>query len=334
MIIDVDGLVIYQDLWSLEQERFGESGQLQVIGWNGLYQSSKYYFLACDLCSKDLELFPTGIFKSMRSDLVRGTIPCGCGKLPKWSKEQWEIRATRASDSKNLTFKGFVGDWLGKLTKVSLECNVHGEWCTGSLDTLVNRKNSCPGCRTDKVRVLKLKPDSLMIQSFMESGVFPEGTRFWRSNRKTLQGAKVYWHSYCPECQTESESFCGDLQAGKRSCQCSRLAQKECYINLIQDEDNILAIKFGIASISERRLKSQNKSSIYSVSPYITYKFPTATSCRNAERECKRSLICGVMTRYEMPDGFTETTYPYNIEHIIKIYQKYGGVMIMQKEEQ
>ena len=32
-----------------------------------------------------------------------------------------------------------------------------------------------------------------------------------------------------------------------------------------------------------------------------------------------------------MPDGWTETTYPYNIDKIIEIYEKHGGVRIWDR---
>lgn len=47
-----------------------------------------------------------------------------------------------------------------------------------------------------------------------------------------------------------------------------------------------------------------------------------------AEAECKRELVCRILSKTEMPDGWTETTYCHNIEAIEAIYIKYGGTKI------
>lgn len=47
-----------------------------------------------------------------------------------------------------------------------------------------------------------------------------------------------------------------------------------------------------------------------------------------AERECKEQLECGVVLKRDMPDGWTETTYVYNLEKIVEIYERNGGVKV------
>lgn len=44
-----------------------------------------------------------------------------------------------------------------------------------------------------------------------------------------------------------------------------------------------------------------------------------------AERECLQELECGVVLKRDMPDGYTETTWYYNLEKIIQIYERNGG---------
>lgn len=69
-------------------------------------------------------------------------------------------------------------------------------------------------------------------------------------------------------------------------------------------------------------------SSPLDVSQYKVYQFTTKQQCLSAERECKETLECEIVERSDMPDGYTETTYPYNVDSIIRIYEKHGGVEI------
>lgn len=55
--------------------------------------------------------------------------------------------------------------------------------------------------------------------------------------------------------------------------------------------------------------------------------FPDKQSCLKAERECLQELDCGVLSREEMPDGYTETTDASNLVKIENIYRRNGGLM-------
>jgi hypothetical protein len=43
---------------------------------------------------------------------------------------------------------------------------------------------------------------------------------------------------------------------------------------------------------------------------------------------CKKELETGIIPKQELPDGYTETTYIYNLDKIKQIYMEYGGVEI------
>ena len=93
------------------------------------------------------------------------------------------------------------------------------------------------------------------------------------------------------------------------------------------DGETCIAIKFGIANNSFQRLKSQNRRSVYQINNHLIYKFPNIDSCKSAEKECKAVLVCGVVSRSDVPDGHTETTYSNNLERVVEIYEKHGGVV-------
>ena len=173
------------------------------------------------------------------------------------------------------------------------------------------------------------KPDDVMIASFHEAKAFHPDTKFWRSERLDGRGYTSYWHMSCPECGEVGESTTGHLQAGCRPCACSPMRQQECYINWVVDEhNNAVGIKFGIARDSKQRIKNQNRQSVYEVRQHQVYHFPSVASCKQAERECKKELETGVVLKRDMPDGWTETTWSYNIGKVKSIYERNGGVLV------
>jgi hypothetical protein len=323
-IVGEEGL--QQDEWSLSKPSFGEEGQLEVVGWSGRQGTGKLYIVKCNKCSQDAELFGGGYFKRTKSDLVNGQVPCGCSRRISWSKAQYIVRCKRKAKELGYTFLGFVGEWKGQKTKIKMLCEKHGEWSSGVIANLINVDQGCPGCKADTVAKAMTKPDDRMICSFLASGAFHPDTKFWRSDRPDSKGYKPYWYMSCPECGEIGESFSGDLQQGKRPCACSKQRQKEGYINFVMDNDILIAIKFGIAHNSDRRIKEQIRNNTLSITNKFIYLFPSVTSCKKAERECKQELQCGILSLVEMPDGYTETTWAYNLEKIIEIYKRNGGI--------
>lgn len=320
---------LQQDEWSLSKPVFGDEGQLEVVGHNGGLGNKKYYVLRCSNCSQDNQLFGDGYFKSLKGALVRGVVPCGCSKKPQRSKEQLAVLCSRKAEHRGYTFLGFAGVWKGAYTKIKMSCNKHGEWSSGIINTLINTgRYGCPECRNEAAVQASMKPDDEMVASFHKSGAFHPDTKFWRSDRKTAQGRKSYWFMSCPECGETCEAVSYGLQKGCRPCACSVHRQQECYINwLLDDHNTTVAIKFGIANNSKRRIKSQNRHSAYTLKQHSVYVFPDIVSCKKAERECKKELECGIVLKRDMPDGWTETTWLYNLEKIKSIYEKHGGVI-------
>ena len=139
---------------------------------------------------------------------------------------------------------------------------------------------------------------------------------------------------HCDECSKDIDLFGqGNFVTTKRTllrgglpCNCKRNRQQQAYINLIKDGDLVIAVKFGIANNAKNRIRSQITNSVYSVVNHAVYEFPSRLLCLRAERECKQTLVCGVITKLEMKDGYTETTQPSNLNSIIEIYERNGGV--------
>lgn len=320
-VINTNGL--QQDDYSQSGITFGSTGQLSIVGHDGGKSWNKYYILKCSKCSQDSDLFGEGYFRGQKGSIIKGRIPCGCSNNHQWSQEQYSVRCSRKAKELGYTFLGFVGEWKGYVTKIEMLCDKHGKWDSCIINNLINNGYGCPGCRTDTIT----KPEGVMIQSFIDSGAFHPDTEFYRSKRRNKSGRDVYWYVYCPECGEVGEATSGHLQRGSRPCFCSPNRQQECYINWLIDEHNTaVAIKFGIAIDSNRRAKSQNSRSVYTIRQHAVYTFQDIPSCKKAERACLQELECGIVLKRDMPDGYTETTWVYNLEKIIEIYERNGGI--------
>lgn len=310
---------------------FGKHDHLQVVGWSGKQHNHRLYVVRCLICSSsDPELFGDGLFKSLKVNLMKGQLPCGCAKSVRYTEKQYNILCSRVAKDLGYIFMGWAGEYKSLKTKLNLQCVKHGTWQTGSIHSLVLNKSGCPSCRTDALRNSRVKPDDVMIASFFASGAFHPDTKFWRSDRKTKQSRAIFWNVYCPTCDTTSETQSDSLQLGKQPCACSRHSQKEAYINIVYDGSFPVALKFGISKSSETRVKNQNRQSLYRVENHTVFRFEDAAHCKASERECKQQLTCGILSKHEMPDGWSETTYLNNIDKIKQIYLKYGGAEVYE----
>jgi hypothetical protein len=321
-LLDKNGL--RQDEWSLTVPKFGKDGQLTVIGWSGKTSTNtKYYILRCLFCVNDSELCGDGIFRARKSDLKQGKLPCLCAKSPRYTEAQYTILLHRVSNSMGYSFIQFIDGCVSNSSKIEINCKKHGAWIT-TISQLVNKCAGCRKCYDEKIAEHKRKPDDDMIISFLATDAFHPETKFWRSERKNGLGWKVYWNLFCPECGEVGESTGSDLVKGHRPCACSPMRQKLAYINIIHCNDSKY-VKFGVAIDTKRRTKRQNRMSKYNIQECIVYEFESVFSCRSAERECLQELECSVLSKAEVPDGYTETTYFYNIDRIIEIYKRNGG---------
>ena len=325
-LIDENGL--HQDEWSLNKPRFGKDEQLEVIGWSGKSSSNnKLYVLKCSKCSQDQELFGEGYFKALKGHLTLGKLPCGCSLAPRWTRHQYTILCRRKAERINKTFLGFTGDWKGAFTKLVLSCQEHGEWDTFPINTLLNSNQSCPKCGDIVAMNKTRKSDSVMIQRFLDSGAFHPETKFWRVDRRDSAGKLQYWGVLCPICNEYGEATASGLKQGKVPCGCSKHRQKYAYINYLLDDNPLpVAIKFGISGKAFARIREQMICSVYDVVQHSLYLFPDANSCKKAERDCKKEFECGVVLKRDFRDGYTETTWPHNLNKIIEIYERNGGI--------
>jgi hypothetical protein len=327
----------YSDFDKIETDefvgtRFGKENQLEVIGWSGKSATSKMYVVKCSICEKDPELYGDGLFRSIKSSLILGQVPCGCSVSARRDERYYKIVCQRKAGELGYVFHGWAGEFTDRKTKLSLECKTHGIWSSGIINNFINRNVGCPGCRFEAVGKRASKPDEEFVRDFFATGSFSEGTTFARSTTEDFKGHRPYWKVFCPDCLQNVEARSATLMKGNRSCGCAKQRQTEAYINLIKDNDNIIAIKFGISNNSLIRVSQQQRVSGLDVVLHKVYKFPNISDCKAAERECINTLTCGVVDRQLLPDGYSETTYPHNIEDIVEIYEKFNGSLMKGTE--
>lgn len=122
--------------------------------------------------------------------------------------------------------------------------------------------------------------------------------------------------------------------SGRGCSLCAGNTQQQCYINAVCDGATPVALKVGIANNSKVRLKFQNQKNLLQMQQIAVYKFPTVADCKNAERICLLELNCGILSRRELKDGWTETVALTDYDKVVSIYERFGGVRVDTFEEE
>lgn len=115
------------------------------------------------------------------------------------------------------------------------------------------------------------------------------------------------------------------INSGSVCPACSVGMQNYAYVNIVEGTS---AVKFGISLDPKKRLVRPSRRSPHKITPLWVFKFNDVGSCKKAEQECKSTLQCSVLSKVDMPDGYTETTWDYNLDKIKEIYKKHGGVEV------
>lgn len=216
--------------------KFGPENQLEVVSSTGKSnnQRNTIYMAYCRICAEDSEMFADGLFKTTKARVKLGNLPCACNKFYRSTPAQYTIRVNRDCTRRNYTFHGYAGgEKPDKYTKLDLSCKDCGNsWDTTNLSSFLGGVG-CPECGEESSRLSVTHEDSTMIAKFMQTGAFPSGSIFKRSNRLDSRGCRDYWDFICPVCV--EDDYCkagvsepafsassGDLKSGKVPCRCSK----------------------------------------------------------------------------------------------------------------
>jgi hypothetical protein len=304
-------------------EKFG-TGNLEIVGYfkdEAKSHRAYEYIVKCSVCENDSELFGGGYFRCIYNNLVKGRIPCGCSYNYRKSDNQLELLLKRSlEDTPHLSFTSLGGLCGVGRSKVLLLCEHHGEFETGVVNVLHRGIKGCLSCRTDSSANSKRLPDEQLVERFMQTGKFTTNTVFTRSKTN-------HWNTFCPTCQETNESHVSALLKGCLPCSCFLVNQRYAYLNKFSFADEAY-LKFGISCMPDSRQRQQELASGLNLSRVCTYIFEDNKSCRQAEKECKFLIETGVVGEDIFPDGYTETTYVFNLDKIKEVYKKHGGVEV------
>lgn len=305
---------------------FGQHGQLEVVAWCGERNGgNKIYTIFCSHCANDEELYGLGLFLLTKSKVLRGDIPCGCSKNEKPTQAQWEVKVRRLANERGYSFLGWYGGFDGVNSKLLLLD------CRYGLSNSLKLRSFLRGCdcllrKPGKITENNRQEDSAAVSDFKSTGSFHPATSFARIDRLDKNGFKVYWSVCCFVCGETYEATGGNLKRGCRGCKCSKHKPTIAYINAVGDK----FIKFGITSNNPKlRMYNQSRMCCLKISNLGSWRFDDVSACRAAEQECIRTLETGVITKSQMQDGYTETTYAYNLQEVVDIYEKFGGIEVL-----
>ncbi|WCO82094.1 hypothetical protein vBPpSSYP_112 [Pseudomonas phage vB_PpS_SYP] len=272
------------------------------------------YIVHCNVCSNDSQLFGNGNFLISSKGIGKGSKPCGCADKPLWNEDQYQVMMNRVAEDNGYSFVGWNGEFCGSKSRVVMSCLDHGDWSSSSIHDYKRYSVSCPKCPTHFVGNQKID-DDILIDRFLSTGVFAEGTRFTRSDERALSGFRIFWTVDCGLCKETYKSKMTDLVRGITRCSCEhrRFRQRELYLLRISDDSGkVLAMKYGIANDHKERIGGIRRSTKLNVDIEEIYKFNTFSDCIGAETAISRKFGGSFLSRETMKSGWTETL-PYSM---------------------
>lgn len=205
--------------------------------------------------------------------------------------------------------------------------------CTGVFKSKSNKlKNGELPCRCSKTPTYTREQLEWLIKKELNSRTTVLTFVRW-DNQKNFS-KRSYFYFNCPE-HGETRVQVNNFLSQHTGCGgCRGKTQQECYINLVLDTDFPVAIKFGIANNSNQRLTVQNRRNRLAMKRDVLYRFPTIQQCKSAERRCRKDLVCKVVSKQDMPDGWTETVALTDYDKVVSIYERFGGVLVKEVKDE
>ena len=226
-------------------------------------------------------------------------------------KEDWHVRFININGVRYLYP---VSDWpeiLSNRTKVSIICPIHGVFGQ-TLDSHFSGQgcSKCTKGHKPKSRDVKVKMAKNVHGDTYDYSLLPDD--FMRHDKVRII------------CRTHGEfnqSFHLHLK-GRGCAECKGKTQRELYIHNVGN----VALKYGIANNSERRRVEQDQKSPLEVMSLVVYRFDTVEKCKSTEAEIKK-MFGPVLSKRDLPDGWTETTLISNFDKLVEIIEGNGGLL-------
>lgn len=209
--------------------------------------------------------------------------------------------------------------YKGVLEDITITCPVHGDFEQNAHDHNIGK--GCSKCGTNSAA----QKQKYSKEKIIELSKKIHGDTYVYSKVKDVQTTADEITILCRTHGAFKTAAISHYNLGTGCPDCGGQCQTFAYIHLVLDNDTPVAIKYGIETYKGTRFKQQNKKSKLTVQPMLSFKFNTSNDCRNAEKECKK-LVKRALSKAELPDGYTESTFICSINAIIDVYKKHGGV--------
>jgi len=232
----------------------------------------------------------------------------------------------RAAKSLGYEFLGWAATYENCFTKCRLSCKKHGEWTTTTIASLFHSKSGCRKCADENI---PKQEDTTAIAKFKKTGSFADTTTFLRLDKLNSYGYATYWEVTCGVCKDTYHSEYSNLVVGKIGCSCNKRNLKYSYIIELLESDKHIGNKFGISSNPERRKMVLQSSARIQLGDMRVWRFKEQPDCVSSEREVKKRLDTGFISKEILPDGYTETVDIGYEGVIAAVYESFGGKEII-----
>lgn len=114
-------------------------------------------------------------------------------------------------------------------------------------------------------------------------------------------------------------SSVNDLLSKKSGCpKCANMEYNTFYINFVEDNGKLIALKYGVTSNLNKRIQDQNAASVFKIRNFKSFQL-SHDHCVRLENLIKAEIPSSYLSKNEMKDGYTETICPSFYEKLVSL---------------
>lgn len=221
--------------------------------------------------------------------------------------------------------KGYRSYWTYTCPKCSNDAYVIAGLCNGVFKSCESSlKIGNRACRCNNYYSFTKEQQVYRLKNLCEK----LGYTFIGFVKESSYGMQSRFTYNCPEHGIQNVCLNNFINMGNRCPGCVGKNQRESYINIVYDGNLPVAIKFGISTETPRRVRDQNRRACFDVKNLAVFLYPDSERCKQAETACKTELKCQIVSKQDLPDGWTETVALTDYDRVVSIYERFGGVRV------
>lgn len=276
-------------------------------------------------------------FRESQSEMIKdnykGT-PCKCDNGVKFTQWTQKMREDQVIGRCKLIGAEFLywedGGYVNNTSRVWLKCKVHQEhkpWDVSINNLVGSAVYGCPECGV----IRRADSSRHTLEKFILDATAVHGDKFNYDHYKYVC-SRTPSKVVCNNCgKSFKVSYDNHVNKGRGCPGCSNRTQRQTYIVLISDVDHNtpLAIKYGKANDSEKRLGEHIGNTSHSLDLVGVWEYEHNINCTDAENFVKRNIGGNFLSQKDISAGYTETLSVFRIEDVIKVYEEFGGNRIL-----